>query len=156
MPNEIRQRIARLNKHELDEVPAHWTRPERGHHLRRLLVVKGINPNRLYRVEYYPHRQCWLFTQEAEPGAAPPAPPALPSAPADEAFYIQISLELRRAALSALRHYRSQFGGKYELPSKPQELTPADLVNLIGEAGEGAPPVRFDGEGGWQIKAVGD
>jgi hypothetical protein len=47
-------------------------------------------------------------------------------------------------------------GAKYQLPPKPQELTPADLVNLIGKAGEGTSAVRFDGEGGWQLESLED
>jgi hypothetical protein len=154
MPNEFRQRVARLNKQELDDMPAPWTRRERGHHLRRLLADRGIDPNRLYRVEYFPHRACWLFTQDAEPRSSSPVP--APAAPSDEAFYLQISLELRRSALSALARHRAMFGTKYQLPPEPQELSPADLVSLIGKAGEGQRSVRFDGEGGWQMETRDD
>jgi hypothetical protein len=150
MPNEIRQRVARLNKHELNDMPAHWTRRERGRHLRRLLRDKGIDSDHLYRVEYFPHRACWLFTQGVEPEGSPVS--TAPPSPADEAFYLQISQELRRTVLDALAFHRAQFGVKYQLPAKPQELSPSELVNLIGNAGERLFPVRFDGEGGWQVK----
>jgi hypothetical protein len=152
MPNEFRQRVARLNKQELDDMPAPWTRRERGHHLRRLLVAKGIDPNRLYRLEFYPHRACWLFTQDAEPGS----PASSPSAQTDEAFYLQIRQELSRAARSALGSSGTLFGARSQLPPEPQELTPSDLLNLIGDDAPIDSRVRFDGEGGWQPHALGE
>jgi hypothetical protein len=63
--------------------------------------------------------------------------------------------EFRRTAVTAIARASGHSpslaaqGGKYELPSKPEEMTPAELAKLIGGApGDGA-SVQFDGEGGW-------
>jgi hypothetical protein len=158
MRYERPQRLARLEKRELAEIPSHWSKAEQGDYLWRLLLHKGVDPSRLYTVAYYPHRQCWLLTQEIEAGTPPrPIAPA-PPCEAGLRFYSQVSTELRRTALAAFAavagrssHF-ARFGCDYELPPKPQETTPADLVSWLG----GGPNqtdarVRFTSEGGWQV-----
>ena len=66
MRSERPRRTARLEKQELAEIPSHWSKEEQGHYLWRLLRERGIDPGRLYTVEYYPYHQCWLLTQEVE------------------------------------------------------------------------------------------
>ena len=156
MDNERLQRMARLEKRELAEIPSHWSKQERGEYLWRLLRDKGVDPGRLYTMEYFPHRQCWLLKQEIESGAQRlPIAPAPPRA-AGQQFYLQLSTELRRAALAAFAAVASRsvhfarFGCDYQLPPKPQETTPADLVRLLGGLDEAEAPVRFTSEGGWQ------
>ena len=63
MPHEQGRHVARLDKHELTGMPAQWTEPERGRHLRRLLRDRGIDPDRLYFLSYHPRHRCWLFHQ---------------------------------------------------------------------------------------------
>jgi hypothetical protein len=150
MANEPVTRWARLDKQELADLSAQGSDQERGRLLRRLLREKGIDPNRLYRVEYHPHRLCWLLTQETAPGGH--------SAPgmADDLFYLQALTELRRtartafAAVAARSSHFANFGRPYQLPTEPepQPLAPRDLANLLG--GTNAPPARFDSEGGWE------
>jgi hypothetical protein len=48
-------------------------------------------------------------------------------------------------------HFASH-GRPYQLPPKPQELTPAKLADLLGGLPEGREDVYFTNEGGWQIK----
>jgi hypothetical protein len=148
--------MARLEKRELAEIPAHWSKEEQGEYLWRLLRDKGVDPGRLYTVEYFPHRQCWLLTQEIEPGARPRPIASTPASEAGRRFYTQVSTELRRTALSAFAavagrsaHF-ARFGCDYELPPKPQETTPADLVRLLGGPAAEDARVRFTSEGGWQ------
>jgi hypothetical protein len=148
-------RVARIDRHELLDLPSDWTNEDRGRYLRLLLRHKGIDTNRLYRIEYYPRRRCWLLIQETEPGS-PPLPTAATYHPGDASFYLQTLAEFRRAgvtAWSALAAQSSQFacwGGPYELPKEPEELTPADLTQLLRDPGEGNPSVSFDSEGGWR------
>ena len=158
MANEPHQRIARIDKSDLADLPADGTEQERGRWLRLLLRQRGIDPHRLFRVEYYPHYHRWLVIQEAEPGAA-----ARPTPPQPESlFYRHVMAELRRAALTAFAsqaarsvHFASH-GSPYQLPPKPQELTPAKLVDLLGGPQDGPDDVRFTGEGGWHIKPSED
>jgi hypothetical protein len=151
MSTEPTRRMARLEKHELASLPPHWTNRERGRHLRVLLQRKGIDPGRMYRLEYYPHRQCWLLTQEG----APPGELAAGKVD-DESLYLETLNELRRTALTAVtalaahNRYLAQNGRPYQLPPKPEELTPADLAELLGGAPTGGDAVQFTGEGGWR------
>lgn len=155
MDNERMQQVARVDLRDVAEMSAAWTNQERGQYLRLLLHGKGIDPNQLYRIEYYPQRRCWLVIQEHEPGhARRPAGP--PTCQADETFYLQTMVDFRRTArlaFSALAAQSSYFacnGCKYQLPAKPQEITPSALVNLLGGPREGDSSVRFDNEGGWR------
>ena len=156
MPNEPTRRVARVDKAELSEMPAHWTDPERGRYLRRLLRRKGIDPDRLYTVEYFPKHLCWLLTQEVRP-AWPGAGAAAPPAQTDGGFYLQAATEFRRTAraafarLAAHSSHFASFGCLYQLPEKPQETTPADLAKLLEGSAPKDTAVRFDAEGGWQI-----
>lgn len=156
MRTERPRRTARLEKHELAEIPSHWSKDEQGVYLWRLLREKGIDPGRLYMVEYYPFHQCWLLTQEAdrEPHFRPII--SAPLSGKGRLFYTQVSTELRRTALAAFaaaagrsEHF-ARYGCKYQLPSKPQETTPADLVRSLGGPTEKDPLVQFTSEGGWQ------
>jgi hypothetical protein len=156
MVSEPTTRVARVDKRELADMPASWTNCQRGRHLRALLRLKGIDPNRLYTVEYYPYRSCWVLIQMLEPRLAMTTL-AVPAQEA-EAFYLQAISEFRRAARLAFaaaaarsRHF-AVFGCPYELPAKIQEITPADLRELIGSAGEEKASVRFNDEGGWQTE----
>jgi len=150
------RRLARLDKRELADIPLQWTKRERGQYLRRLLQFKGINPNSLYQVQYFPHRHCWLLTQEVDPAPAPGSAGTHPPPQEDELFYLQALAEFRRTALAAFAavaaqspHF-AQFGRPYQLPPEPQEMTPADLANLLGGSSEAGVPPRFDSEGGWR------
>src|SRR5438874_11997564 len=101
MRTERPQRLARLEKRELAEIPSHWSKADQGEYLWRLLRDKGVDPSRLYTVEYFPHRQCWLLTQELEAGT-PPRPITPAPGEAGLQFYTQVSTELRRTALAAV------------------------------------------------------
>jgi hypothetical protein len=139
-------------------MPASWTTGERGQHLRLMLRRKGIDPDRLFTMEYYPQRGCWLLTQAAEPAKSPESTRGA-AALRPEAFYAQTAAELRRTAVVAFAALASQsphvalLGRKYQLPPEPQLLTPADLVDLIGGDARHA-AARFDSEGGWQPPCV--
>ena len=155
MVSESITRVARLDKRELADMPASWSDCERGWHLRALLRLKGIDPHRLYSVEYYPYRSCWVLSQ-----VSPSLATAASAAPAQEAeaFYLQAITEFRRtarlafaAAAARSRHF-AVFGCPYQLPLKSQEITPAELRNLIGDAGQAKGGVRFNDEGGWQTE----
>jgi hypothetical protein len=153
MPGEPSQRVARIDKRELADLPSQWTGDERGQYLRLLLRRRGIDLNRFYRVQYYPHHTCWLVTQDIGPGQPAAGTPATQT---DTALYARLVDEFRRTAVTAIARLSGQSpslsaqGGRYELPPKPQELTPAELAKLIGGyPGDGA-SVRFDGEGGCQ------
>ncbi len=153
MTSEPIQHVARIDKCDLADLPAAWSEQERGRHLRLLFRQRGIDPHRLFRVEYYPHRQCWLLIQEGTPVPGPPAPRQ-----PDRLFYRQVTAELRRAALTAFAsqaarsmHFASH-GQAYQLPPKAQELTPAKLADLLGGSQERPQDVHFTNEGGWQIK----
>ena len=156
MPNERVRRLARLEKRELSEIPAYWSKEERGRYLWHLLRDRGIDPSLLYALEYFPYRRCWLLTQETEAGCRlAPLGEALPHEKA-VLFYAQISTELRRTALAAFAsvavrsvHF-ARFGCEYQLPPKPQETSPSELAQALGgTSGQGA-RVRFTSEGGWQ------
>jgi len=54
MRSELRRYVARINKHELAAMPASWSERERGQYLRVLLQLHGIDPDGIYRIEYYP------------------------------------------------------------------------------------------------------
>jgi hypothetical protein len=159
MRNEKTRRTVRLEKRELSEIPSQWSKEEQGQYLWRLLRDKGVDPGRLYTVEYFPYRQCWLLSQECEPGLPMGHLATVPRGEASQLFYTQVSTELRRTALAAFAaaatrsaHFAS-FGCKYQLPAKPQETTPADLVRSLGGATEEDVRVRFTSEGGWQLAA---
>ena len=154
--SEQSERVARINRHEVTDLPSEWNHQERGLYLRMLFRLKGIEPDHFYRVTYHPLSRCWVVIQE----------PAWDSAPREETpgggqtaeqFYLQVLTEFRwkaRAACAALAAHSlhfARFGRTYQLPEKPQELTPADLVNQLGGplAVEDDSP-RFDNEGGWQ------
>jgi hypothetical protein len=156
MRKERIRRIARLEKQELGEIPSHWSMAEQGGHLWRLLGDKGLDPARLYTVEYFPHRQCWLLTQEIEAGLRTRSISMAPPSEASRLFYSQLSAELRRAAVAAFAavaarstHF-ARFGCPYQLPAKPQETTPAELLRTLGGPTEEPPQVRFTSEGGWR------
>jgi hypothetical protein len=141
------EQVARINRHEVTDLPAEWNNQERGQYLRMLFRLKGIEPDRFYRVTYHPLSRCWVMIQEAAwtstlreetPGSAQTA----------EQFYLQVLTEFRWkarvacAALAAHSLHFACFGRAYQLPEKPQELTPADLVNQLGGplAGEDGSP----------------
>lgn len=153
MSNETSRRVARINKDELTDLPAEWTNQERGQYLRFLLHLKGIDSRRLYRMEYYPRRRCWLLLQEVEPGRPlfPAAPPS--SGKADELFFLQTWIEFRRTArvawsvLAARSSHYARNGCDYQLPTPPQELSPADLASML--SGTPGADASFDAEGGW-------
>jgi hypothetical protein len=153
MSDEPTRRVARIDRHELADMPARWADPQRGRYLRRLLRARGIDTDRLYQVEYYPLRRCWLLTQVS--GAGGPGRPRGP-ATTDAVFYLRARETLRRAArtacaaLAAHSAHFAHFGCKYQLPAKPEAVTPATLADSLGGPGPGRAPVRFDGEGGWQ------
>jgi hypothetical protein len=148
--------MARIDKRELTDVPAHWTKQQRGLHLWQLLGDKGIDPNRLYTVQYFPDHHCWLVIQEVESGLRPHSRKTTLSDKECELFYVQATAELRRTAqlafgsLAARSTHFACYGRKYELPTKPQETTPAELVKLLGGPAEPDLRVHFDSEGGWQ------
>jgi hypothetical protein len=149
-----RLRVARINKHELADFPPDWNTRDRGQYLRCLLECKGINTRKLYRVEYFPHRQCWLLTQEVDPVAAEHSPPA--TIEDDERFYLQSMAEFRRAASSAWaalartsRHFASH-GCHYQLPAMIQPMTPAALIQMLGGGLPEKMSIHFDSEGGWR------
>jgi hypothetical protein len=147
-------RIARVDRHELGEFPSSCSDAERGQRLRRLLHLRGIDPGRLFRVEYYPHHLCWLVLQE--PADVQSA--AVGGPQSDATFYTQILGEFRRSARTAYSRVAAhslqfaRFGCKYELPPEPQDMTPADLADQLG--GPAPVNVRFDPEGGWQYPDV--
>jgi hypothetical protein len=146
---------ARIDRQEMVEIRALPTYPERGRFLWHLLRNKGLDPQRLYTTEYHPHRHCWLLTQMT--GDAIPAASEGPlSDPQAERFYLQAATEFHRTALAAFAavaayssHF-ARFGCKYQLPTEPEVLTPADLVNLLGGSGSASSPARFSPEGGWR------
>jgi hypothetical protein len=152
MRTERPRRTARLEKRELAAMPSHWSKEDQGRYLWRLLREKGLNPGRLYTVEYFPYHQCWLLTQEAD---SRPIAVALPKEGA-RLFFTQVSTELQRtaraafAALAARSEHFARFGCKYQLPPKPQETTPADLTRSLGGPADEDSHVQFTSEGGWQ------
>jgi hypothetical protein len=158
MRNEPRRYVARINKHELAALPASWSERERGQYLRFLFQFQGIDPDGIYRIDYYPYRQCWVVTQVDRPAELPARAPTSRIKQADEEFYKQVMTQFRHtarvafaAAAASSMHFAS-FGCAYQLPPKPQELTAADLAKQLDSAGVKQPPVRFNSEGGWQSK----
>ena len=157
MANEPPRCVARVDKSELSELPGHWTDRERGRYLRRLLRRKGIEPDRLYRVEYFPKHLCWVLTQEAEP-EEPVGRAAGCAAQSDAAFYLHALAEFRRTARAAFANLAAHsshfafFGCAYQLPERPQETTPAALAQQLGESLTPGSKIRFDGEGGWRVR----
>jgi hypothetical protein len=153
MRNDSVSRVARLDKTELSGMPLHWTPRERGQFLRALFRQKGLDPDRLYQVEYHPRHGCWLLTQQFELAEQPAAPAAPPPDQADELFYVRVTDEFRRTAQAAVGRgaaFLAGRAGRYELPEKAVELSPADLAILLGGPSTNDPPVRFDGEGRWR------
>jgi hypothetical protein len=145
--------VARLNKAELSGMPPQWTSRERGQYLRALFRQKGVDPDRLYQVEYHPRQACWLLIQRMELVEQAATLTAPLSDQADELFYVRATDELRRTALAAVGRgstFLAGPGGKYQLPEKAEEISPADLADLLGGPSAGDPPVRFDGEGRWR------
>lgn len=147
--------VARIDRDELSGLPA-GTPSDRGGYLRRLLRGRGIDPDHLFRLEYHPRQRCWLATQDGEAAARPRHSPDRPAAKVNEQFYWQTMAELARtarAACAALAARSSQFahhGRDYSLPEKPQELTPAQLRELLDLGGATSPDVQFDSQGGWR------
>jgi hypothetical protein len=148
------QRLARIDKHEIADLPPHWTTGQRGEHLRRLLRRKGIDETRYYQLEYFPLRRCWLLIQEpARHGEGVAANRGY------ELFYLETVAEFRRAAraasaaLAAHSPYRLHFGDPAELLSTPQELTPAELAELLGSPAARDDAIQFDGEGSWHAES---
>jgi hypothetical protein len=155
MENEPLQCLARVERGELAALGPDVPLPERGRFLRGLLQSKGIDPDRLYRVEYFASHHCWLVTQDA--GPAGPGDRAARAPKADELFYVQAIADFQRvaraacAAMAATSMHFARFGrSKYELPEPEQELPLADLVTLLGGSGDDTPSVRFDSEGRWR------
>jgi hypothetical protein len=154
--NDQLRRVARINKRHLSALPADWTQAERGRYLRLLFRVKGIDPDRLFHIEYFPQRRCWLLLQPAA-GLPDPAPVdvAAPASRTDEAFYLQTAGALRRAAIAAFAAFAAhsshfaRAGAAYQLPAQPQELTSAHLKDLCGHSTPDSMPIRFTAEGGW-------
>jgi hypothetical protein len=147
--------VARINRHELTELPAGWSNSERGHYLRVLLRLKGIDPDRFYWITYHPFPRCWLLTQEAGFGPSQDRETLVDAREAEQ-FYLQALTEFRcqaRAACMALAAHSPQFarfGCAYELPEKAQELTPSDLAKQLGDGFcPGAWVFHFDNEGGF-------
>jgi hypothetical protein len=154
MSNELR-RVARINRHELSDLPPEWGNPERGRFFRRLLRCKGIDPDRYYQLTYHPLPGCWLLTQTADKHRV--AGKAVASAQEEEQFYLHALAEFRyraRAACATLAAHSihfARFGRPYKLPEKPEVLTPADLADQLGgPIACGGYPLQFDNEGGWR------
>lgn len=147
------RRIVRIDREELASLPPSWTDLERGQYLRILLGVKGIDCNRLYWVEYHPQHHCWLVSQQE---TEEPAPEPVYFGHSADALCLQALAEFRRtaraawAALAARSPELARHGGKYALPERPNEVTPADLMDLLGGPGDSDDPVQFDNEGGWR------
>jgi hypothetical protein len=158
MRSEPRRYVARVNKHELATMPASWSEWERGQYLRFLFQLHGIDPDGIYRIEYYPYAQCWVVTQVGRPDELPARAPASRIKQTDEEFYKQVMTQFRHTARAAFAaaaasstHFAS-FGCAYQLPPKAQELTVADLAKQLASAGLKQPAVRFNSEGGWQSR----
>ncbi|HMC89571.1 MAG TPA: hypothetical protein VKI17_08480 [Gemmataceae bacterium] len=154
MTLERTRHIARIDKNELADMPTAWSNRERGQYLRMLLSFRGINPDLLFQVEYYPYRCCWLLIQELDPDLRPPS--RAPLAETAEAFYVHTMIELRRsarvafAAAAAKSSHFACHGCAYQLPAKPQEASAFDPLKLVGSKSSSDFPVRFTAEGGWQ------
>ena len=147
-------RVARIDRKELLDLPPQWTNQERGQYLRFLLRLKGVDPDRFYRIAYYPLPRCWLLTQEAELDQTP----ATAAGQAEELFYLQILDQFRWtarvacAALASQSTHFARFGCSYQLPPEPEEISPADLAKSLGGSGsENKPAPFFTSEGGWKM-----
>jgi hypothetical protein len=136
-------------------MPSQWSEERRGRFLRLLFQCRGIDPDRLFSFQYFPTRSCWLLTQTPDH----PSEPRRAAASAYEtdlaSFYLQTMAELRRTALATLTTASAAPNWlwarrKYQLPEQPQEMTVADLVNLVGEIDQSPVQVQFDAEGGWR------
>jgi hypothetical protein len=154
MENEARRRVARIDRPELVGLGGDTPLPERGRRLRRLLRGKGIDPVRLYHLEYYPARHCWLITQEEGPPADQAEPPL--GDKADTRFYVRVMTEFQQVARSACRamaahsaHF-ARFGRTFQPPEPAKELSLSDLVDLLGGPGDDTASVHFDSEGRWR------
>jgi hypothetical protein len=152
MEHEPPRKLARLDRAELGGAGPDASPAERGRHLRRLFEAKGIDPDRLYHVEYFATHHCWLVTQEEGP---PRRRPAAAGDPADARFYVQVMAELQHVARSALRamaahspHF-ARFGRKFEPPGPVREVALSELVDQLGGPGDDTASVRFDSEGRW-------
>jgi hypothetical protein len=153
MENEPQRRVVRIDRVEFSGLGTDTPLPERGRFLRRLLQSKDIDPDRLYRVEYYPNHHCWLVTQEAGLVRSRPE-----GDKADTLFYVQVMTEFQQAARAACRsmaahsmHF-ARFGRRFEPPAPAKELPLSDLVDLLGGSGDDTSPVRFDSEGRWRTE----
>jgi hypothetical protein len=148
MEHEPVTRVARLDRWEVAALPTQWTDEEKGQQLRLLLRERGIDPNRLYFLTYHPRHHCWLFTQRCpEPGAHG----AMAAGKADDAFYRQLTTELRRTARVASATHGSWWT-PYRLPEVPEILTPSELATELSAAGNIRPSLRFTPEGGWHTE----
>jgi hypothetical protein len=160
MANERNWKVARIDKGELTDMAAEWSYQERGLYLRFLLHGKGIDPQRLYRTEYYPDHRCWLLLQEETPATASEGGP-LP-ARADERLYLQAMTEFRRAARAAWAaqaarspHF-ARHGKHFQPPGPVQEMTPAELAQHLGGGDPPKHSVHFTTEGGWRHRPSGN
>jgi hypothetical protein len=155
MSDSPSQQIARLNRHELTEMPPQWTDADRGQFLRMLLRLKGIDASRYFRVTYHPYRRCWLVSQAAGQGR-PATEPQMSTVKEDANLYLRLQHDLARAARAAVTALVAQSpefarrGCPYELPTPTQELTPAAFADLLGQAAQKPSAAEFDSEGGWQ------
>ncbi len=152
---EDRHRIVRIDRSEFADMPAGWTSTDRGQYLRMLLQLKGIDTARLYRVEYYPLRGCWVLTQEIEPPRKRDRERS-GREDSDAAFFLRAASEFRRSAVAAFAaqegrstHFAKN-GAPYELPAKPQDLSAAELKDLLGKPAKPPKPAQFNPEGGWR------
>jgi hypothetical protein len=156
------RKVARLDKGAVSDFPPDMSLQERGHSLRALLRGQGIDPERLYLIEYYPRHHCWLLTQGGEPEQRQaPVVEFTPAGQSNEALYLELMTALQRAArvacaamaASSTQDVRS--GGTYRLPEKPQELTTAELAELLGDTDVGDRSIQFDSEGRWRTEPEG-
>jgi hypothetical protein len=157
MENEPRRHVVRIDRAELAGLGGDLAPAARGRWLRQLLCGKGIDPDRLYLVEYYPAHHCWLLTQDEGPRSDPP-----PSGDrADTLFYVRVMTEFQQVARSACRalaanspHF-ARFGRKFQPPEPARELPLSDLVDQLGGGGDATTSVRFDSEGRWHSESQG-
>jgi hypothetical protein len=159
METEQRRHVVRIDRAELAGAGPDVPLPERGRFLRRLLQDKGIDPDRLYHVEYFATHHCWLLTQEEVPGRRPASPP--PHDRADTLFFVRVMSELQHVARAACRslaahssHF-ARFGRKFQPPEPAKEVALSELVDLLGGPGNDTASVRFDSEGRWRSEPSG-
>jgi len=153
------RKLARLDQGEVSGFPPETSHAQRGRALRLLLRGRGIDPEQLYLIEYYPRQRCWLLTQGGEPERRQAPVVRVASARnSDETLYLELMAALRRAAriacaaLDASSSARARARSEYRLPDKAEELTTAELAQLLGDAPEGDQPVHFDSEGRWRTE----